>query len=128
MNHVKQAALIGADVVTAPPATLKALVKHPLTDKGLEQLPRRLGQDRPEDRLRSSHGIRRKAEQPAFFDASSRRNVASDPAVLPCYDQILRDRQPQQFGEFARGAVLGVDAGRGRRRIPGAARRNDDGI
>jgi transaldolase len=37
VNHVKQAAIIGADVVTAPPATLKALVKHPLTDKGLEQ-------------------------------------------------------------------------------------------
>ncbi|RUZ78558.1 fructose-6-phosphate aldolase [Mesorhizobium sp. M7A.F.Ca.US.006.01.1.1] len=37
VNHVKQAALIGADVVTVPPATLKALVKHPLTDKGLEQ-------------------------------------------------------------------------------------------
>ena len=36
VNHVKQAALIGADVVTAPPATLRALVKHPLTDKGLE--------------------------------------------------------------------------------------------
>ena len=36
VNHVKQAALIGADVATAPPATLKALVKHPLTDKGLE--------------------------------------------------------------------------------------------
>ena len=36
VNHVKEAALIGADVVTAPPATLKALVKHPLTDKGLE--------------------------------------------------------------------------------------------
>lgn len=36
VNHVKLAALIGADVVTAPPATLKALVKHPLTDKGLE--------------------------------------------------------------------------------------------
>lgn len=35
VDHVKQAALIGADVVTAPPATLKALVKHPLTDKGL---------------------------------------------------------------------------------------------
>ena len=35
VNHVKQAALIGADVVTAPPATLKALVKHPLTDNGL---------------------------------------------------------------------------------------------
>lgn len=37
INHVKEAALIGADVVTVPPATLKALVKHPLTDKGLEQ-------------------------------------------------------------------------------------------
>lgn len=37
VNHVKEAALIGADVVTAPPSTLKALVKHPLTDKGLEQ-------------------------------------------------------------------------------------------
>lgn len=35
-NHVKQAAMIGADVATVPPATLKGLVKHPLTDKGLE--------------------------------------------------------------------------------------------
>jgi len=35
VNHVKQAALIGADVITAPPATLRALVSHPLTDKGL---------------------------------------------------------------------------------------------
>ncbi|MDX2159318.1 MAG: fructose-6-phosphate aldolase [Hyphomicrobiaceae bacterium] len=36
VNHVRDAALIGADVATVPPATLKALVKHPLTDKGLE--------------------------------------------------------------------------------------------
>lgn len=36
VNHVREAALIGADVVTVPPATLKALVHHPLTDKGLE--------------------------------------------------------------------------------------------
>ena len=36
VNHVKEAAIIGADVATVPPATLKALVKHPLTDKGLE--------------------------------------------------------------------------------------------
>ncbi|PPD30837.1 MAG: fructose-6-phosphate aldolase [Hyphomicrobium sp.] len=35
VNHVKDAALIGADVVTVPPAILKALVKHPLTDAGL---------------------------------------------------------------------------------------------
>ncbi|MTI00263.1 fructose-6-phosphate aldolase [Roseibium sp. RKSG952] len=35
-NHVKECAIIGADVATVPPATLKALVKHPLTDKGLD--------------------------------------------------------------------------------------------
>lgn len=34
--HVKDAALAGADVATAPPAVLKSLVNHPLTDKGLE--------------------------------------------------------------------------------------------
>ena len=36
VNHVKYAALAGADIATAPPAVLKALVKHPLTDKGIE--------------------------------------------------------------------------------------------
>jgi transaldolase len=36
-DHVKRVALIGADVATVPPSTLRALVKHPLTDKGLEQ-------------------------------------------------------------------------------------------
>ncbi|WP_455479300.1 fructose-6-phosphate aldolase [Bartonella sp. B23] len=36
VNHIKEAALSGADVATAPPAILKALVKHPLTDKGLQ--------------------------------------------------------------------------------------------
>ena len=35
VNHVKEAALIGADVATIPPNILKALVKHPLTDSGL---------------------------------------------------------------------------------------------
>ena len=35
-NHITQCALIGADVVTAPPAVIKAMVSHPLTDKGLE--------------------------------------------------------------------------------------------
>ena len=34
--HVKQAAMAGADVATIPPTVIKALVKHPLTDKGLE--------------------------------------------------------------------------------------------
>ncbi len=35
VNHVKEAAIIGADVATIPPAILRALVKHPLTDAGL---------------------------------------------------------------------------------------------
>jgi transaldolase len=34
--HVTQSALAGADVATVPPAVLRQLVKHPLTDKGLE--------------------------------------------------------------------------------------------
>jgi transaldolase len=34
-NHIREAALIGADVVTAPPAVLRGLASHPLTDKGL---------------------------------------------------------------------------------------------
>jgi len=36
-NHIKEAALIGADYATAPASVLKSLVKHPLTDKGIEQ-------------------------------------------------------------------------------------------
>jgi transaldolase len=35
VTHVRQAAMIGADVATVPPAVLRALVQHPLTDKGL---------------------------------------------------------------------------------------------
>ncbi|GAC1407547.1 MAG: fructose-6-phosphate aldolase [Novosphingobium sp.] len=34
--HVYEAAKIGADVMTAPPAVIRALVKHVLTDKGIE--------------------------------------------------------------------------------------------
>jgi transaldolase len=36
VGHVREAALIGADVATVPPGVLKALVAHPLTDKGIE--------------------------------------------------------------------------------------------
>jgi transaldolase len=34
-GHIVEAARLGADVVTVPPNVLKALVNHPLTDKGL---------------------------------------------------------------------------------------------
>ena len=33
--HVLQAAKLGADVATMPPAVIRALAQHPLTDKGL---------------------------------------------------------------------------------------------
>lgn len=35
-NHVTQAGLMGADIATVPFAVLKNLVKHPLTDRGLD--------------------------------------------------------------------------------------------
>jgi len=36
VNHMKDAALIGADVCTAPPSVIHAMAKHVLTDKGLD--------------------------------------------------------------------------------------------
>ena len=35
-THVLESALIGADVMTAPPAVIKGLFKHILTDQGIE--------------------------------------------------------------------------------------------
>ena len=35
VNHVLESARIGADVMTAPPAVIKSLANHPLTDQGL---------------------------------------------------------------------------------------------
>ena len=34
--HVKQAAMVGADIATIPPMVLRILAMHPLTDKGLD--------------------------------------------------------------------------------------------
>jgi transaldolase len=34
--HVLESAKLGADVMTAPPAVIRQLFKHPLTDKGIE--------------------------------------------------------------------------------------------
>jgi len=34
--HILESAKIGADVMTAPPAVIKALFNHPLTDKGIQ--------------------------------------------------------------------------------------------
>lgn len=37
VNHIIEVAKIGTDVITAPPAVIKSMAKHILTDKGLEQ-------------------------------------------------------------------------------------------
>ena len=37
VNHVQECALVGADVMTAPPDVIRKLAQHPLTDKGLDQ-------------------------------------------------------------------------------------------
>ncbi|MEO0991664.1 MAG: transaldolase family protein, partial [Pseudomonadota bacterium] len=36
INHIAEAGRIGADVITAPPAVIKKMADHPLTDKGLD--------------------------------------------------------------------------------------------
>ena len=36
VQHVVDAALLGADVATVPPQVITAMFKHPLTDKGIE--------------------------------------------------------------------------------------------
>ncbi len=35
--HVVEAGLLGAEIVTIPPAVIEQMVKHPLTDKGIAQ-------------------------------------------------------------------------------------------
>lgn len=37
VNHASQCALIGADVMTAPPSVIRAMAGHVLTERGLEQ-------------------------------------------------------------------------------------------
>jgi transaldolase len=47
-NHLTQSAIAGADIATIPPSTFRDLIKHPLTDKGLETFSRdweKTGQD-----------------------------------------------------------------------------------
>ncbi|MDJ0827312.1 MAG: fructose-6-phosphate aldolase [Rhodobacter sp.] len=36
VNHMTEAAKIGADIATAPPGVIKKMAEHPLTDKGLD--------------------------------------------------------------------------------------------
>ena len=35
--HVIEAGLLGAEIVTIPPAIIEQMVRHPLTDKGIAQ-------------------------------------------------------------------------------------------
>lgn len=46
-RHVVEAALAGADVVTVPYAVMERLIKHPLTDIGMEKFLKDWGKVRP---------------------------------------------------------------------------------
>ena len=35
VNHIKECALVGADVITSPPDVIRKMAEHPLTDAGL---------------------------------------------------------------------------------------------
>ncbi|MDG1470401.1 fructose-6-phosphate aldolase [Pseudosulfitobacter sp. SM2401] len=37
VNHIHDCAMVGADVITAPPSVIKKLADHPLTQAGLDQ-------------------------------------------------------------------------------------------
>jgi transaldolase len=37
VNHALESAMIGADVITAPPEVIRSMANHPLTTKGLDQ-------------------------------------------------------------------------------------------
>ena len=62
--HVHDAAKIGADVMTAPPAVIRQLFKHPLTDKGIAAFLADWEKTGPEDRLRRQRAGRRRAGRP----------------------------------------------------------------
>jgi transaldolase len=49
-NYVREGALIGADAATMPTSTLRALIRHPLTDKA-SRFCRGLGEDGADDCL-----------------------------------------------------------------------------
>ena len=43
IGHIMEAAHIGADIVTIPPALFPKMIEHPLTDKGLDQFLKSAG-------------------------------------------------------------------------------------
>ena len=70
-NHVKEAALIGADVVTAPAAVLKALGQAPAHRQGHRTVPRRLEED----------GAKHLIIEHAILDVKPERRAAYETAL-----------------------------------------------
>ena len=76
--HVIEAAKIGADIATMPFAVLQALVKHPLTDAGLERFLKDWEQLPPEARTwKLPGGVFGASERPQRSRLSSRRQRIS---------------------------------------------------
>jgi hypothetical protein len=103
---MKQAALIGADVATAPPGVIKAMANHVLTDKGLDGFLK--------DWEKTGQKI-----LPGFIDqyVSQGRDVPRRSVTL----RQVSDASPMLFGSDATWiqseAVLTLDLGAGR--LPG---------
>ncbi len=111
VNHVKEAALIGADVMHRPRRRrCSALVKHPLTDKGSGTVPRRLGRRpaRPSADLFASRAGRQ-TRPVRLLNCIRRRSrprlrltAAFDLPIHP-FDKIpQRDRIVSDFGILCR--------------------------
>lgn len=66
--HVVEAAKLGAHVATVPPAVLRAMFKHPLTDKGLEAFLA--------DWAKTGQSILEQAERGAPYEPESERRRA----------------------------------------------------
>jgi hypothetical protein len=140
VNHMTEAAKIGADVATAPPEVIRKMAQHPLTDKGLETfLPtgRRRGR-RSSDDLRGLAMERLETRLERLEDthrsviAAAYENLAGTNQM---HRAILRILEPTDFEEFLTvldtdvAEILRVDnvrlvlESRGARRTPRSAAR-----
>ena len=74
--HVKQAAMIGADVATVPPARAARAGAPPADRQGPGAVPRRLEEDRPADRLSRRRAVTRPARR-AGLRLTTRSNASA---------------------------------------------------
>ena len=95
--HVLESAKIGADVMTAPPAVIKGLFKHVLTDKGIEGFLADWAKTGPEHPVKDARVGRRNSSRPLQARPDRRRRaLAHEPEVEVAWtaDAPTATRQP----------------------------------